>query len=82
MSQPIGLSTLAELDRLRRDWGRLREERDKIEQQWLSAEAAISSVRALLEERRAGRFWYVRVADVLAALDSYGTVEDAPGGTE
>lgn len=46
------------------------------------AEAAISSVRALLEERRAGKFWYVRVADVQAVLDSSETPPAAPEPTD
>jgi hypothetical protein len=33
----------------------------------------VARVRALLAERQSGKFWYVRIADVLAALDGADT---------
>lgn len=40
----------------------------------------VDAVRALLAERKAGKFWYVRIADVLAALDGTEDTREADRG--
>jgi len=68
-----------------RDEARWHQERCHRHHEASDAEAAelrrqVDAVRALLAERKAGKFWYVRIADVLAALDGTEDTREADRG--